>query len=151
MQASVTIPTRDNNLCCVPVKLHVALLGENTCVFNIGWVIKIISWLFAGIGGGGGGGGEGCRCTELFHIFLGNNQNYHPLSAVDDLMHCYCCPRLHVLLLIMVIWWFLNYKTPQKQSTYLFHCLFLQWDCSPAQSTGTLDPSQRDQALKYMA
>ena len=28
---------------------------------------------------------------QLFHTFLCNSQNYHPLGAVDDPMHC--CPR----------------------------------------------------------
>ena len=28
---------------------------------------------------------------QLIHTFLCNSQNYHPLGAVDDPMHC--CPR----------------------------------------------------------
>ena len=28
---------------------------------------------------------------QLFHTFLCNSQNYHPLGAVDDPMNC--CPR----------------------------------------------------------
>ena len=28
---------------------------------------------------------------QLFHAFVGNNQNHRSLGAVDDLMHC--CPR----------------------------------------------------------